>query len=55
MQDKKEMLNHFRKRINFRDLGGYPTKDGSTTKYGLVYRSASVGLMDEEEFSILEQ
>src|SRR5882757_2784599 len=28
--------------INFRDLGGYPTKDGRHVKWGKIYRSAEL-------------
>ncbi|MBR2824719.1 MAG: tyrosine-protein phosphatase [Solobacterium sp.] len=44
----------FRNSLNFRDLGGYHTKDGRVVKKGLVYRSASPGFMDEEEFEMLK-
>lgn len=42
---------------NFRDLGGYPTRDGSVTRWGRVYRSDRLdGLTDadHEMFEVLE-
>lgn len=34
---------------NFRDLGGYPTADGRTVKWGRIYRSADIsGLTDAD-------
>lgn len=45
--------NKFRDFINFRDFGGYKTKDGRVIKSGLVFRSASPGFMNEEEFQEL--
>jgi protein-tyrosine phosphatase len=32
--------------VNFRDLGGYPTADGRTTRWGRVYRSDSLHRLD---------
>ena len=32
----------FAKAKNFRDLGGYPTEDGRTVRWGLLYRSGSL-------------
>lgn len=41
---------------NFRDMGGYKTKDGRIVKNGLFYRSAALGKMtaaDKERFATL--
>ena len=41
---------------NFRDMGGYKTKDGRVVKDGLFYRSAALGKMttaDKEQFETL--
>ncbi|SDT79000.1 protein-tyrosine phosphatase [Streptomyces sp. TLI_053] len=43
---------------NFRDLGGYPTADGRTVRWGRLYRSASLGTLtspaDLERFRALD-
>lgn len=43
-------MKGYRRVINFRDLGGYKTRDGRITKKGLVFRSASPGFMSDKEF-----
>ncbi len=40
---------------NFRDLGGYPTKDGRVTKWGILYRSDSLSALTEEEWARLKE
>ena len=35
---------------NFRDIGGYRTKDGRTVRFGLVYRSASTDNLTAADF-----
>ena len=40
---------------NFRDLGGYPTSDGGTTRWGLVYRADSLHAMTPDDIELLEQ
>jgi hypothetical protein len=35
--------------INFRDLGGYPTADGHTTRWGRLYRSSSLAILTEAD------
>ncbi|WP_194894077.1 tyrosine-protein phosphatase [Catenulispora pinisilvae] len=48
----------FQRLHNFRDLGGYPTADGGTTKWGVLYRSDSLGKLreaaDVERFRALD-
>ncbi|MGM9918154.1 MAG: tyrosine-protein phosphatase, partial [Lactimicrobium massiliense] len=39
----------FRKELNFRDLGGLPTKDGKKVKAGYFYRSSGLYLLNEQE------
>lgn len=41
--------------INFRDLGGYATTDGFTTKWGQVYRSDGLGRLTPEDITYLER
>lgn len=40
---------HIHPHVNFRDLGGYVTKDGRRVRQGLLYRSGGLYLMTEEE------
>lgn len=40
---------------NFRDLGGYYTKDGKLTKWGLIYRSDAPDHLNEEDCSYLKK
>ena len=41
----------FRHEHNFRELGGYKTKDGRTVKKGMFYRSGALAFMDERELA----
>ena len=49
------MNNNLRKTLNFRDLGGYPTKDGRIIKKGLFYRSGGIFLFNEEELEFFKK
>ncbi|MDE1190778.1 MAG: tyrosine-protein phosphatase [Arachidicoccus sp.] len=40
--------------VNFRDLGGYQTKDGKHVKWGKIYRSAALNNLTEEDLQTLE-
>ena len=40
--------------INFRDLGGYPTKNGKHVKWGKIYRSASLNNLTPEDLQKLQ-
>jgi protein-tyrosine phosphatase len=40
---------------NLRDIGGYPTRDGRVTRWGQVYRSASLRDAQVDDFAILTQ
>ena len=48
-------MSGFRQETNFRELGGYKTKDGRTVRKGLLYRSAALGSMNERELKALEK
>lgn len=40
---------------NFRDLGGYKTKDGRYTRWGMLYRSGAHDRMTEQDKTLLQQ
>jgi protein-tyrosine phosphatase len=40
---------------NFRDLGGYPTVDGGTTRWGKVYRSDGLQSLTDDDVDRFEQ
>lgn len=39
----------FQNIYNFRDIGGYPTKDGGTIKYGCFYRSGNLANLTNDD------
>jgi protein-tyrosine phosphatase len=43
----------FEKGINFRDMGGYATKDGRTTKWQRLFRCGHMGLMTDADLERL--
>ncbi len=40
---------------NFRDLGGYQTRDGKTVKWGVLYRSDSLADLSERDLAFLQR
>lgn len=40
---------------NFRDLGGYPTKNGKFVKWGKIYRSADISELSNDDLKIILQ
>lgn len=38
---------------NFRDLGGYPTRDGHTVRWGKVFRSAGMPMLTDRDYQLL--
>jgi Protein tyrosine/serine phosphatase len=48
---KYSMDPRFHKELNFRDLGGYPSRDGRTIRHGIFYRSGGLCFMNEEELA----
>ncbi|MBB5648983.1 tyrosine-protein phosphatase [Pedobacter cryoconitis] len=41
--------------VNFRDLGGYQTNDGTHVKWGKVYRSAGISKLTDADLKLLAQ
>lgn len=41
--------------VNFRDLGGYTTKDGHHIKWGKVYRSADMSKLTDQDMIVLAE
>ena len=37
--------------VNFRDIGGYPTKNGKKVKMGLLYRSAALNTLTDSDLA----
>jgi protein-tyrosine phosphatase len=49
LADSARRLVHLKGALNFRDVGGYQTKDGKIVKWNRVFRSASInGLTDSD-------
>ncbi len=48
-------LSLFRKELNLRDLGGYPSRDGRHVKRGLIYRSGALGEARPNELQMIHQ
>lgn len=40
---------------NFRDIGGYKTKDGRTVRWGKAYRSGAMPLLTDADYSLVDQ
>lgn len=40
---------------NFRDIGGYVTKDGRTVRWGKAFRSGAMPLLSEADYSLIDQ
>ena len=40
---------------NFRDIGGYVTKDGRTVRWGKAFRSGAMPLFTEADYALVEQ
>ena len=40
---------------NFRDIGGYVTKDGHTVRWGKAFRSGAMPLLTEADYALVEQ
>ena len=40
---------------NFRDLGGYKTREGKTVKWGKLYRSGALHNLDAQDYAVLQE
>lgn len=40
---------------NFRDIGGYVTKDGHTVRWGKAFRSGAMPLLSEADYGLIDQ
>ncbi len=50
-----ERVLHLKGAFNFRDIGGYPTKDGKTVRWGRVYRSANLSELSDESVAYVSE
>lgn len=41
--------------VNFRDLGGYTTKQGTHVKWGKVFRSGEISKLTDQDLAVLQQ
>jgi protein-tyrosine phosphatase len=54
LSDSTQRLVHLKGAVNFRDVGGYTTKDGKTVKWKKVYRSASINKLTDQDMDSLK-
>jgi protein-tyrosine phosphatase len=54
LADSSQRLVHMQGAVNFRDIGGYKTKEGKEVKWGKVYRSASIAKLTDSDMGIME-
>jgi protein-tyrosine phosphatase len=55
LADSTMRLVHVQGTVNFRDIGGYKTKDGKTVKWNKLYRSADVSHLTDTDLDTLRQ
>ncbi|GAE31421.1 tyrosine-protein phosphatase [Halalkalibacter hemicellulosilyticus] len=48
-------LIEFTGTFNFRDLGGYETTDGRRVKWGKIFRSGNISMLDEQDMRQVQQ
>jgi protein-tyrosine phosphatase len=53
MDDDRERLLPLVGAYNFRDLGGYPTSDGRTTRWGRLFRSDTLHELTDDDLQVL--
>ena len=54
MQTDEQRRILFEGAVNFRDLGGYPARDGRRTRWGRVYRADNLAGLTEADLVLLE-
>jgi protein-tyrosine phosphatase len=54
-QPGRERLVPLAGAMNFRDLGGYPTADGRTVRWGCVYRSDGLDQLTDADLQVLAE
>ena len=52
LQSERRLPFHGSK--NFRDCGGYPTKQGSEVKWGNIFRSGQLSKLDDQDIKLIE-
>lgn len=55
LADSAQRVVRMQGTVNFRDVGGYKTKDGKRVVWGKVFRSADVSRLTEQDLTVLEQ
>lgn len=55
LADSSQRVVKMQGTVNFRDAGGYATKDGKKVAWGKVYRSADVSKLTEQDLATLEK
>ncbi len=50
-----ERILPFEGTVNFRDIGGYPAADGKRVRTGLIYRSAALNRLTENDFALMDK
>ncbi|HVI44055.1 MAG TPA: tyrosine-protein phosphatase [Chitinophaga sp.] len=55
LADSAQRVVRLQGAVNFRDVGGYTTKDGKKVAWGKVFRSADVSHLTDQDLQTLEQ
>lgn len=55
LADSAQRVVRMQGTVNFRDVGGYKTKDGKKVVWGKVFRSADVSRLTDQDLTVLEQ
>lgn len=55
LADSTQRLVHLQGAVNFRDVGGYKTKDGKAVKWNKVFRSAAINKLTDADMDTLKE